>query len=542
MWFPGVSTLVCALVMGTSVLAQSPLAGIADVATPARVRDGVAPVGPANTRRDGTSGLIDVLLDPEPGLADRPIINPAATDATAGALRRLNAAGRAAGLAGVLYDNRDSGHSRLSPERFPQVARTEFDETFVSQNLHHGVAGRVRFPMPVVGNSSTALTQGPLARSLGRLALGDQASAMRSYRLFAANHLYVYPEHKDYDPETGDRLLAHTPYFLLSQGSSRSDRPLVDAALAIIAALPPETKAAAEASGRLSATVQAVIRRTLLGVNSAEAYLSPAAHSPVIDRRRLRPLAAISYAASLAPGTLPPLVTLTVERDVTARPGVDYLARNLGEVIFTTPMAVARAWRSFDHDRRVTLKADATPAPPEGTETRFHWVLLQGDPDRVEIRPRDDTGRVVDIDLSWHDRFPVQAGQPMLTPRVDIAVIADAGGALSAPAIFSVLFPAHQARTYRHDLGGRPLLDSVQYNHPTDPRDYADPLIWPVAPWRDELLRDSEGQLQAIRRTASDGLVTVLRSTPDGWETKNGPSHHIVQAAGNGVLEMRMEP
>jgi len=539
MRLPILSTLVCALAMGTSALAQSPLAGLADAATAAPVRDGIAPVGPANTRRDHTSGLIEVLLDPDPGLADRPIVDPAATDSTAKALRRLHAAGRAAGLSGVLYDNRDSGHSPLPPDRFPQVARTVFDETLRKQRLHHGVAGQVRFPMPVVGNSSTALTQGPLARSLGRLALGDQASALRSYRLFVTNHLYVYPEHKDYDPETGDRLLAHTPYFLLSQGSSFTDRPLVEAALAIIAALPPETRAAAEESGRLSATVQAVMRRTLLEVNSTDAYVSPIAHRPVIDRKSLRPVAAVSYASSLVPDTLPPLVTLAVESDFTARPGVDYLARNLGEVIFTTPMAVARAWRSFDHDRRVTLRADAAPLPSGRTAPQFHWVLLQGDPERVNIRPRDDTGRVVDIDLSWHDRFAVQPGQPMLTPRVDIAVIADAGGAQSAPAVFSVLFPAHQARIYRDGPAGRQLLQNLQYTHPSEPQDYADPLIWPSAPWKDELVWDSDGRLQAIRRTVSDEGTGILRRSADGWEAEGRILNHLAQKAQNGGLELQ---
>lgn len=533
------SILVFALAMGTSVLAQSPLAGLDDAATAAPVRDGIAPVGPANTRRDSASGMIEVLLDPDPASAGLPIVDPAATDATARALRRLHATGRAAGLSGVLYDNRDRGHSPLPPVRFPQVARTVYDDALKKQNLHHGVAGRVRFPVPVVGNSSTALTKGPLARSLGRLAAGDQSSALRSYRLFRSNHMYVYPEHKDYDPETGDRLLAHTPYFLLSQGSSYSDKQLVDAALAIIAALPPETRAAAEASGRLSATVQAVMRRTLLGVNSADAYLSPIAHRPVIDRKSLRPVAAVSYANSLSPDTLPPLVTLTVESDFTARPGVDYLVRNLGEVIFTTPMAVARAWRSFDHDRRVTLRADATPLPLGKTAARFHWVLLQGDPDRVVIRPRDDMGRVVDIDMSWHERFAVQPGQPLLTPRVDIAVIADAGGALSAPAVFSVLFPVHQARTYRDGPAGRPVLESLQYARPSEPQDYADPLIWPSAPWKDDLSWDSDGHLQAIRRTIDHDAKTTLNRTADGWQTEGRRMNHLAQTTKSGGLALQ---
>ena len=536
-------TVAWALAMTAHASAQvpDPLATLGDAASAAPVVDGVAPVGAANTRRDGATGLIEVLLDPDPTRVTQPIVDPEATDDMAGALRRLSATGRAQGLAGVLYDNRDSGHSVFSRTRFPQLSRTAYDATFVAQGLHHGVAGRVMFPMPVVGNSSTALTAGPLARSLGRLALADQASAMRSYRLFAANHLYVYPEHKDYDPETGDRLLAPAPYFLLSQGSSYSDKPLIEAALAIIAALPPEARAEAEASGRLPATVVAVLRRTLSGVNSAAHYLSPVAHPPVLDSRRLRPTAAVTYAGSLAPDTLPPLVTLAVERDFAARPGVDYLARNLSEVIFTTPMAVARAWRAFDHDRRVTLRADV--AHPAGArDVRFHWVLLQGDPDRVRIRPREDGGPAADIDLAWHDRFPVRPGQPMTTPRVDIAVIADAGGAMSAPAIFSVLFPVHQARSYGVTPDGRRVLDTLRYVRPTSSKAYADPLIWPTAPWEDRLLRTADGRLDGIARTLPDGTTMLLKSTPEGWRDQDGIVTHLAQKGDRGVLELRRAP
>ncbi len=537
--------LACAAAMATSAAAraQAPdaIAALGAAATAAPIVDGIATVGAANTRRDGASGVIEVLLQPETALADRPIVDPEATDDTAGALRRLYATGRAAGLAGVLYDNRDSGHSIFSRTRFPQLARTRYDDAFTAQGLHHGVAGRVIFPMPVVGNSSTALTRGPLARSLGRLALADQAAALRSYRLFAANHLYVYPEHRDYDPETGDRLLAHTPYFLLSQGSSYSDKPIIDAALSIIAALPPDTRAEAEASGRLPATVLAVMRRTLVGVNSAADYLSPVAHPPVIEARRLRPAAAVSYASSLSPDRLPPLVTLAVERDFTARPGVDYLAGNLSEAIFTTPMAVARTWRAFDHDRRVTLRANVEHAA-NAPAVRFHWVLLQGDPDRVQIRPRDDGGHLVDIDLAWHDRFPVRIGAALTTPRVDIAVIADAGGALSVPAIFSVLFPVHQMRSYGLGPDGRRVLETLQYARPAGPQDYADPLIWPTAPWRDRLLRDAEGRLEGLERTMADGEKAELRATAGGWQTSDGVVTHIAQTGTKGTLELRSVP
>lgn len=545
MWLAALATLGCVTMLGGGVAAQTsdPVQALIGHATAAPIVDGVATVGVGNTRRDPRTGLIDVLLEPDPAMAERPIIDPEATNAAAGILRRLQASGAAAGLAGVLYDNRDGGHSALPRTRFPQLAHTVYDDALQQQGVHHGVAGRVRFALPVVGNSSTALTSGPIARSLGRLAMIDQAAALRSYRLFVSNHLYVYPEHRDYDPETGDRLLANVPYFLLSQGSSRSDRPFITIALEIIAALTPETRAAAEATGRLPATVQAVMRRTLQGVNSDAHYLSPKAHPPVFDRSMLRPAMAVSYANSLTPETLPPLVTLSVEQDFAARQGLDYLAGNLGEVLFTTPMVVARAWRSFAHDRRITLRATVEPRPDGEDGPRFHWILLQGDPERVTLRPRDGAGDVVDIDIAWHDRFPVAPGRAMLTPRVDIAVIAETGGAMSAPAVFSVLFPAHQERRYVPGSDDRPVLESLTYHPPATRENYADPLVWPSAPWRDNLVHDLEGRLTGIERVHADGSIRVLSHTPEGWREEDGETvRHVARAGKRGVLELVTTP
>jgi hypothetical protein len=532
------------LTLGTGIAAQTtdPVQALVDGATSIEITGGEALVGAENTRRDPRTGFVDVLLAPDPAAGAFPIVDPDAADVVAGILRRAHATGRAAGLSGVLYDNRDRGHSELQRARFPQLAHTVYGDALRQQGLDNGLAGRVRFPLPVVGNSSTALTSGPIARSLGRLAVVDQASALRSYRLFMANHLYIYPEHLDYDSATGDRLLANVPFFLLSQGSSRSDRPFITTALEIIAALPPDTRAVAESSGRLPATVQAVMRRTMEGVNSDAHYLSAMAHPPVFDGSMLRPAMAVRYANSLTPATLPPLVELSVEQDFVASPGVDYLASNLGETLFTTPLAIARAWRSYAHERRVTLRAKIAAPTETAQSPRFHWMLLQGDPARVSIRPRDGAEDVADIDIAWHDRFPVAPGSTMLTPRVDIAVIANTGGARSAPAVFSILFPAHQARIYVPGPDGRPILQSLSYARPNAPDNYADPLVWPAAPWRDDLIRDADGRVRGLERTHADGTRTVLQRTPEGWRYDDTVVRHVGRAGDQGVLTLVTTP
>lgn len=519
--------------------------GVVEILTKAEVAplpivDGIAPVTPANTLRDPYTGMIEVALLPELSRQALPVIAPDNTAPHAGVLRRLVSSGKAAGLWDVVYDNRDNGHSDLKDGAFPQVSRSRYDKTFKAQNLDHGLAGRVLFSLPVVGNSSTALTKGPLARSLGRLALADQANALRSYRLYTSNQMYVYPEHHDYDPEKGDLLLANTPFFMLSKGSSYRDQPFVQAQLTAIAALRPDTKAELVNSGLLAPTVQMMVRRTLVGVNNEADYMSPIAHPPVFSPAQLRLGALVGYANSLQPEDIPPLVKIDVVQDLSARPGTDYLSENLGEVLFTTPSAVARVWRSFAFSRRITVST-ADTQDPNGHTLQFHWAVLQGDPDRIKITPRAEDESLVDIDITWHDRFVPQANSGLMASRIDIAAFADNGRALSAPAVVSVVFPTHQSRVYAPDSQGNMRLREITYT-PRDPADsYADPTLWPVADWRDRLTYDAGGRLAGLERTdLSGGGPQQIDWSATGWNqiTETGVStiHHIARTGPKGAL------
>lgn len=497
--------------------------------TPAVIKDGLAPVTPSNTRRDPMTGAIDVFLLPEPGREDLPVIDPNNTRPEAGLLRRIDAAGNAAGLSQVLYDNRDRGHSDLQEMAFPQVSRTRYDEAFTSRMQHNGVAGQFMFSLPTIGNSSTALTRTPIARSLGRLALGDQASALRSYRLYASNQMYVYPEHRDYDADTGDRLFASAPYFMLSQGSSYRDQPFVEALLLTTAALQPATFDRLVDLKLLAPTLQMILRRTLAGVRNDTDYVSPRAHPPVFHSNQLRQGAAVGFANSITPDTIPPMVQISMVSDFKARPAVDYLPGNIGEVLFTTPSAVARAWRSFDHTRRITVSAAKTE-DPNNRPLRFHWAVLQGDPEKIQITPQDESGTVADIDIKWHDRFALSSTNPMTSPRVDIAVFADNGAHISAPAMISILFPTFQERDYRPNPEGELELHSLGYA-PTRPEDpYADPLIWPVEDWRDQIRRNQEGEIVSITRTwTKTGRIQELQRVPLGWLTTDEQGRPVTQ-------------
>jgi hypothetical protein len=119
------------------------------------------------------------------------------------------------------------------------------------------------------------------------------------------------------------------------------------------------------------------------------------------------------------------------------------------------------------------------------------------------------------------------AGRPEITsPRVDIAVFADNGAEISAPAFFSMLYPAHQARDYSDD--GRAL--GIAYAAAGDT--YTDPLIWPRKDWTDRFDYDVRGALLGWTRTTPAG---ERRFTAHGLEVLE------TDALGRAVLARRVD-
>lgn len=512
--------------------------------SPAQITNGIAPVAPANTWRSPDGAAISVELAPEASRKALPVVDPSRQDPAAQHLRHLYAQGRAAGLWNVIYDNRDRGHSSLPWDSFPQLSRTDYAPAYVGAGLDYGLAGQERFSLPVIGNSSTAVTRGPLSRSQGRAALSSQAEAMRSYLGYAGNQLYVYPEHRDHDTGTGDRLFANTPFFLLSQGSSGSDQPFIAALATIVASYTPETRQRLEDLSLLAPTTQMIFRRARAGIETENDYLSAAAHPSAFDAATLRPDRMVDLANALSPDAIPPMVRLSVLEDLKAIPGRDYLARNLSEEVFTTPTAIARVWRSFAYSREMMISADST-RDPDGRALIFHWVVLRGDPARIAIAPQNAAGRIARIRINWQDATVADAVTGLSSTRIDIGVFADNGVSLSAPAMLSIDFPAYQNRKYVLENNGIMALSEMNYvQDPQDP--YADPLLWPTAPWHDEFLRDVTGAV-SLRRTFRNGKVQIVRfgedvspsvTTPDGVAALR----HTAVSGPKGNLVLKIDP
>jgi YD repeat-containing protein len=410
----------------------------------------------------------------------------------------------AAGNHGDLYDNRDRGHSPLRSENFPQLSFTAWDEAARAAGLDYGMNPGLVFGTVTIGNSSTAMKHGPFWRSLPRAAMTLPGQSAFLERLYAANHLYVYPEHRDHDPENGDVFPAATAQVVISQGSSGSDRPFLRALAHILAALRPDTKARLRETGLIAPILQRVLRRGMAGIGDEAAYMSGAAHPSALDPGAIDLPRMLRHAAGIGPGDIPPAVRLHLRAE--PDPGAIF-ADGLGERLFDTADAVARVARGTTGERRYRLSTAGT-ADPNGRPLRFHWRVLRG-PD-VTVTPLDSEGHEAEVVVPWTEPYALPDPPGLVTGRIDVAVFADNGAELSAPAFFSVAFPPTERRRYGED--GR--IMEIAYDPPDLAESYADPALFPLRSWRDSYDYDGAGRMLGWTRTHTNG--TVERFTVHG--------------------------
>lgn len=486
----------------------APLLSPPATVTPAPLLAPPAPLGPVVTLGPGDlfanplTGRLTLASAALPAPATAlPSLAPGDDSPAARYLRHLVVTGQAAGLAGVIYDNRDRGHSLLPPGLFPALTRTAYAPELQKQGADFGPAGAFRLPAITFGNSSTAITSGPAPRSLPRLLMTAPGGAWLAWADYSANALYLYPCHHDHD--AWDMYPAAWPYLMVSQGSSGSDQPFLRAVAMILAAFPPETRARLESEGLVAAAVQMVFRRAQTGVTGPADYMSGAANPSVFSKAAINPQAMIALANSLVPQAIPPLVRLTVEQeDFKAQAGL------LGgpEKLFDTPSAIARLWRGRAYTHQMVISTAGT-ADPNGRPLSFHWVLLRGDPARVTIAPLDAAGTSARITFTWQAPRPAPAGLAVAGPgpmsaRIDIGIFADNGATLSAPAFVSVSLPAQQIRSYEPGPDGAMRLAEVDYDGNARGTPY-DPLLWWSAPWRDRFHYDASGALTGWTRVST---------------------------------------
>ena len=462
------------------------------------------------------SGIRGVLIARylEPGKPDlsQPLFGPRFRAPEAELLKSQIARGISGGFGGIMFENRDRGHSTLPKMLFPQMTYLEYDPILQKVGWDYGLANKIVIPGPLIGNSSTALTAGPNARSQMRAAMTVPLGPETAFLHYTSNSLYVYPEHRDHDAR--DLYPAIWPYTVNSQGSSGSDRLFMRALLMTLAGFSEKTRAALEERKLVAPTLQMIMRRNLAGVNSNVDYMSGVAQRSAYDGADLRPERMVAQAGARQPEQIPPMVRLDVEEeDFGPKGGL----MQMEERLFTTPASIARIWRSYDWEREITLSAAGTEVP-EGQDVQFFWRILRGNPQKISIEPLDERGTRARIRIQWHDDYPappLQAGKngPRKTSRVDIGVFASNGSQIGAPSFLSVSFPTHQERQYGRGDDGEVRLQEVNYDSEEMERRY-DPLLFWSAPWRDTFLYGDDGTFEGWLRRTAGGEEKIA---PDGF-------------------------
>lgn len=488
-------------------------------AKPALVKDGIAMVDEKNTGWDAERRVLLPLFEFD---AADPRKNAAAAvgQGKAGeSIRQWQKDGTAAGLFGVLYDNHDGDHSNMNATDFPQLAFVEYSEVAKKHSAHYGLQYTLFFSQPLIGNSSTALTSGPFWRSQTRIGqVNPYAIAVQSQH-YLANQMYFYPEHRDYDPGRngtgdgyGDTFPANTPFVVTSQGSSGSDQVFLRAFACAIAAMRPETQAAAVKHNLLAPTMQMVFRTSNKRVTTPDDYFTGKAHPMVFQGPEIDVEKMVNLAHDLKPDELPPLVQLKVIKEEAPRNGIEFFDVASSQTLFDTPCAIARVFRSTAQSQTMTVSTagsrDANSRP-----LTYRWVLLQGTVEHVKIEPSKENGAEATLTIQWHERFPLEPGSKMESNRVDIGVFANNGVNWSAPAFVSFYCPDSETRKY-DDKG---LIESVEYKSRAEGGNYADPAIYTMRDWRDIYHRDAQGRICGWTRTRktitedfnADGMLVI---------------------------------
>lgn len=482
--------------------------------TPAEPEDGEAVVTESATGFDTNLGVFRVFFKfPEPN-PDLPI---AKNFGEAGELLLAwSKDGTAAGHHGDLYDNHDSDHSNMDYAAFPQLTRIEFSDAAKKRGLHHGLQQGFLYNAVTIGNSSTAIVNGPQWRSQPRYALmrprGPQLAAIQYF----SNHLYFYPEHRDHDAGHngadgggfGDVYPANTPYMIISQGSSGSDRVFMNAVAATLAAFRPEVKAKLKQTGLLMPAVQMIFRRSNKQVSKEEDYLTGKAHPSVFDGEQLDVVRMVKMAHAIETDSLPPLCRIEVLEEDEGVLGKDYFDVVPREKLFDTPCAIARVMKSSKYHKRMVLSAGKS-VDALGKPLKFHWKVLRGDAERIQIKPLDETGSKVELIVPYHARRPIAGGDVMESNRVDIGAFAHNGDYYSAPAFVSLLTLDNEQRIYDENQ----RIQSVDYRAESVKDNYVDPVLDFPKDWRDEYHFDEKGNLSGWTRIRDDSRQEF---TPEG--------------------------
>ncbi len=374
------------------------------------------------------------------------------TGPTGDLLRKWWTEKTASGNIGDWYDNRDEAHSDLDLKPYPQLKKFIYtgEEKKARANW---AAARVIRPEVTFGNSSTSAPP-TLGGSNPRQYYGSSKGITFLFEQYIKNNLYIYPEHKDFDPGQngtndgfGDLYPTNTPYLLISQGSSYTDQPFMKAVASTLAAFQPVVKKKLVETGLLMPTLQQIFRQSNKHLKNPGDYLTGKAHPPVFEGAWVDDLAMAKAAHALKVEEIAPYVSLKVMSEMIPEKGRDFFHPLMDEKLADTPCVIARVFLGKQKTRKMSVSAASTK-DPNGRPLKFTWVLLQGDPDRVRLKPGNKDGSDCEIEVDWQTRRPIVPGSAMFSSRVDIGVFVHNGARYSAPSFLTWFFLDNEDRVY----------------------------------------------------------------------------------------------
>ncbi len=396
------------------------------------------------------------------------------TDDVAKLINDWFAKGTAAGLQAITYENRDGQHSPLNTGQYPQL------QVFKGTGNEKGAATQVR-AQTTLGNCSMSSGATQLG-CLPRLYMMDPGGNRFLAQQYLSNNLFIYPEHQDYDIGAngfagagyGDLLPLNTPCLLVSQGSSFTDQPFLQALLSTTAAFPPDTQKLLIEKRLLMPTLQSIFRRSNKVVHTAEDYFTGKAHPPVFDSTQIDEEKMVRIAHEMTPAQVPPLVLLHVIEETKIEAGKNFfeLPGPYPWLLSDTPVSIARILRGNEAEHGMLIGFNKTLSLVKAP-LQMRATVLQGDPRfvRIESQPGGDVMR---IRIRWEP--PVLAATGIRSHRIDIGIFADNGSSISAPAIISFYMLPNEMHFY--DEKGRISEIHYQTHNPdfglpvtdTDPR------------------------------------------------------------------------
>jgi hypothetical protein len=373
-------------------------------------------------------------------------------------LRNWYDKGTAAGNVGDYYDNRDNGHSRLRIADYPQLQIITYTKEEQKARKNYGYQ-RMVLPQVVFGNSSTS-AHFQKGGSNVRLYYTQPGGLAFLYQQYTHNNLYIYPEHRDHDPGHngtpghGDVFPTNSPYLICSWGSSGSDQAFLQGVASTLAAFRPHVKKKLITTGLLMPTVQMILRRSNKHVDIHKDYLSGKAHPTVFSRSNLKIIKMVEMAHKIRLEKIPPMIQLKVIKEDTPVEGKDFFEPGKTKVLANTPAVIARIFRGGSYLRKIIVSAESS-FDLNNHPLTFHWVVLRGESDKIDIQLLNDTGSVAEIVVPYHHRRPIAKGAKLESNRVDIGVFVNNGFYYSAPGFITFFFLDNESRTY--DEEGRLL-------------------------------------------------------------------------------------